>query len=169
MNDHEIYLISLNLNQDISSQKMYSKDKIVECIGNGMYLPSNQKQIKSPLITSDAVSCCPVTITIININEGATKPKKSRANEDKGRSHERKKNGKKGDIVPFWRFPPPPKRVKRGHLLSDYRQKCVNGTRDILMLKARKMTILAIFGHIVVSKVLIWSIFGLYLAILWCQ
>ena len=39
---------------------------------------------------------------------------------------------------------PPPKRVKRGHLLSDYRQKCVNGTRDILMLKARKMTILAI-------------------------
>jgi hypothetical protein len=29
-----------------------------------------------------------------------------------------------------------------------------------LMLKARKMTILAIFGHIVVSKVLIWSIFG---------
>ena len=50
--------------------KMYSKDKIVECIGNGMYLPSNQKQIKSPLITSDAVSCCPVTITIININEG---------------------------------------------------------------------------------------------------
>ena len=41
-----------------------------------------------------------------------------------------KKTGKKG--------------VKRGHLLSDYRQKCVNGTRDILMLKARKMTILAI-------------------------
>ena len=39
---------------------------------------------------------------------------------------------------------PPPKRVKRGHLLSDYRQKGVNGTRDILMLKARKMTILAI-------------------------
>ena len=56
---------------------MYSKDKIVECIGNGMYLPSNQKQIKSPLITSDAVSCCPVTITIININEGASKPKKN--------------------------------------------------------------------------------------------
>ena len=39
---------------------------------------------------------------------------------------------------------PPPKRVKRGHLLSDYRQKGVNGTRDILMLKARKMTVLAI-------------------------
>ena len=39
---------------------------------------------------------------------------------------------------------PPPKRVKSGHLLSDYRQKCVNGTRDILMLKPRKMTILAI-------------------------
>ena len=70
MNDHEIYLISLNLNQDKSSQKKNSKDKIVECIGNGMYLPSNQKQIKSPLITSDAVSCYPVTITIININEG---------------------------------------------------------------------------------------------------
>ena len=49
---------------------MYSKNEIVGCIGNGMYLPSNQKQIKSPLITSDAVSCCPVTITIININEG---------------------------------------------------------------------------------------------------
>ena len=54
-----------------------------------------------------------------------------------------KKNGKKGDMVPFWR-PPLPKRVKRGHLLSDYRQKCVNGTGDILMLKACKMTILAI-------------------------
>ena len=39
---------------------------------------------------------------------------------------------------------PPPKQVKRGHLLSDYRQKFVNGTRNILMLKARKMTILAI-------------------------
>ena len=46
----------------------------------------------------------------------------------KGSSH-LEKNGKKGDIVPFWR-PSPPKRVKRGHLLSDYRQKCVNGTRD---------------------------------------
>ena len=33
--------------------------------------------------------------------------------------------------------------VKRGHFLSDYRQKCVNRTRDILMLKERKMTILA--------------------------
>ena len=31
-----------------------------------------------------------------------------------------KKNGKKGDIVPLWR--PPPKRVKRGHLLSEKRQ-----------------------------------------------
>ena len=40
-----------------------------------------------------------------------------------------KKTVKKGDIVPFWR-PPPPKRVKRGHLLSDYRQKCVNETGD---------------------------------------
>ena len=39
-----------------------------------------------------------------------------------------KKNGKKGDIVPFGQ--PLPKRVKRGHLLSDYRQKCINVTRD---------------------------------------
>ena len=39
---------------------------------------------------------------------------------------------------------PPPKRVKRGHLLSDYRQKCVIATRDILMSKARKVTI---FDH----------------------
>ena len=38
----------------------------------------------------------------------------------------------------------PPKRVKSGHLLSDYRQKCVNATRHILMSKARKMTILTI-------------------------
>ena len=58
-------------------------------------------------------------------------------------SYSTKKTVKKGDIVPFWR-PHPPKRGKRGHLLFDYRQKCVNGTRDILMLKARKMTILAI-------------------------
>ena len=35
-------------------------------------------------------------------------------------------------------------RVKRGHLSSDYRQKCVNATRDILMSKARKITILTI-------------------------
>ena len=34
---------------------------------------------------------------------------------------------------------PPPKRVKSGHLLSDYQQKCVNATRDILMSKARKI------------------------------
>ena len=39
---------------------------------------------------------------------------------------------------------PSPKRVKRGHLSSDYRQKCVNATLDILMSKARKMTILPI-------------------------
>ena len=45
-----------------------------------------------------------------------------------------KKTVKKADIVCFGR-PSPPKRVKSGHLLSDYRQKCVNGTRDILMLK----------------------------------
>ena len=54
-----------------------------------------------------------------------------------------KKNGKKRGHCPLLATPPP-KRIKRGHLLSDYRQKCVNGTRDILMLKARKMTILAI-------------------------
>ena len=47
-----------------------------------------------------------------------------------------KKTVKKADIVCFGQ-PPPPKRVKSGHLLSDYRQKCVNGTRDILMLKLR--------------------------------
>ena len=34
--------------------------------------------------------------------------------------------------------PPLPKRVKSGHLLSDYRQKRVNASRDILMSKARK-------------------------------
>ena len=76
----------------------------------------------------------------------------------KGRSHE-KKSGKKGDMVPFWR-PPPPKWVKRGHLLSDYRQKRVNRTRDILMLKARKMT----------SLVILWcqkSLFGPYLVHIW--
>ena len=31
--------------------------------------------------------------------------------------------------------PPPPKRLKSELLLSDYRQKFVNGTRNILMLK----------------------------------
>ena len=40
-----------------------------------------------------------------------------------------KKNGKKRGHCPLWATPPP-KRVKRGHLLSDYRQKCVNATRD---------------------------------------
>ena len=54
-----------------------------------------------------------------------------------------RKNGKKkGTLSPLG--DPPPKRVKRGHLLSDYRQKCVNATRDMLMSKARKMTILTI-------------------------
>ena len=64
-----------------------------------------------------------------------------------------KKNGKKGDIVPFWR-PPPPKRVKRGHLLSDYRQKCVNGTRDSYCgAKSPFLSDLRlILTHIVVSK-----------------
>ena len=33
-----------------------------------------------------------------------------------------KKNGKKGDIAPF-RRPPPPKWVKRGHLLSEKERK----------------------------------------------
>ena len=69
--------------------------------------------------------------------------KQNKQNKIKG-SYPLKKTVKKGDIVPFWR-PPPPKRVKRGHLSTDYRKKCVNGTRDILMLiKARKMIILAI-------------------------
>ena len=55
-----------------------------------------------------------------------------------------KKKGKNRGHCPLLATPPP-KRVKRGHLSSDYRKKCVNGTRDILMLiKARKMTILAI-------------------------
>ena len=51
-----------------------------------------------------------------------------------------KKNGKKTRHCPLWANPPP-KRVKSGHLSSDYRQKCVNATRDILMTKVRKMTI----------------------------
>ena len=54
-----------------------------------------------------------------------------------------KKNGKKSGQCPLWATPPP-KRVKSGHLLSDYRQKCVNATRDMFMSKARKMTILTI-------------------------
>jgi hypothetical protein len=49
-----------------------------------------------------------------------------------------KKNDEKRGHCPLWATPPP-KRVKRGHLSSDYRQKC-----DILMSKARKMTILTI-------------------------
>ena len=48
-----------------------------------------------------------------------------------------RKTVKKADIVRFGRLPP--KRVKSGHLLSDYRQKCVNATRNILMSKARKI------------------------------
>ena len=68
----------------------------------------------------------------------------------KGSSHF-KKTEKKGEFAPFGRPPPPPKRVKRGHLLSDYRQKCVNGT------------------HIVVSKVHFWVIWDSYWLILWCQ
>ena len=49
-----------------------------------------------------------------------------------------KKTVKKGTLSPLGN--PPPKRVKMGHLLSDYRQKCVNATRDILMSKTRKIT-----------------------------
>ena len=56
----------------------------------------------------------------------------------------KKKNGQKRGHCPLLAAPPPPKRVKRGHLLSDYRQKRVNASRDILMSKARKMTILTI-------------------------
>ena len=75
----------------------------------------------------------------------------------------KKKKVKKGDIVPFWR-PPPPKRVKRGHLLSDYRQKCVNGTRDSYCgVKSPFLSDLRlILTHIVVSKDSYWLI-------LWCQ
>ena len=54
-----------------------------------------------------------------------------------------KKNGRKRGHCPLLATPPP-KRGKRGHLLSDYRQKRVNASRDILMSKARKMTILTI-------------------------
>ena len=46
-------------------------------------------------------------------------------------SSPKKKTTKKGDIVPFGDNGS--KRVKRGHLSSDYRQKCVNATRDMLM------------------------------------
>ena len=44
-------------------------------------------------------------------------------------------------------FGEPPKMAKSGHLSTDYREKCVNGTRDILMLKPRKMTILNLGGN----------------------
>ena len=51
---------------------------------------------------------------------------------------------KKADIE----RPLPPKRFKSGHLLSDYRQKYVNATRNILMSKARKMTILTFYENV---------------------
>ena len=59
---------------------------------------------------------------------------------------------------------PSPKRVKRGHLLSDYRQKCVNGTRDSYCgVKSPFLSDLRlILTHIVVSKDSYWLI-------LWCQ
>ena len=46
-------------------------------------------------------------------------------------SPQAKKTVKKRGHCPLWATPPPPKWVKRGHLLSDYRQKCVNATRDL--------------------------------------
>ena len=49
------------------------KTNFVYMAGNQMNLPPNQKQIKSPLITSDAVSC-PVTITIIKHQWGNNHP-----------------------------------------------------------------------------------------------
>ena len=77
-----------------------------------------------------------------------------RRNMGKGSSHF-KKNGKKRGHCPLFRRPPPPKRVKRGHLLSDYRQKCVNGTRDSYFgVKSPFLSDLRlILTHIVVSKV----------------
>ena len=64
-----------------------------------------------------------------------------------------KKNGKKRGHCPLLATPPP-KRVKRGHLLSDYRQKCVNGTRDSYCgVKSPFLSDLRlILTHIVVSK-----------------
>ena len=74
-----------------------------------------------------------------------------------------KKNGKKRGHCPLLATPPP-KRVKRGHLLSDYRQKCVNGTRDSYCgVKSPFLSDLRlILTHIVVSKDSYWLI-------LWCQ
>merc|ERR1711978_446304 len=74
-----------------------------------------------------------------------------------------KKNGKKRGHCPLLATPPP-KRVKRGHLLSDYRQKCVNGTRDSYCgVKSPFLSDLRlILTHIVVSKVH-------FCLILWCQ
>ena len=71
----------------------------------------------------------------------------------------RKKNGKKRGHCPLWANPPP-KRVKRGHLLSDYRQKCVNGTRaSYCGVKSPFVSDLRlILTHIVVSKDSYWLI-----------
>ena len=49
------------------------KTNFVYMAANQMNLPPNQKQIKSPLITSDAVSC-PVTLTIIKHQWGEEQP-----------------------------------------------------------------------------------------------
>ena len=64
-----------------------------------------------------------------------------------------KKNGKKRGHCPLLATLPP-KRVKRGHLLSDYRQKCVNGTHDSYCgVKSPFLSDLRlILTHIVVSK-----------------
>ena len=51
-----------------------------------------------------------------------------------GKGTFRIKNGKKGTNVPFQRLPHL-KWLKSEHLLSGYRQKGVNGTQDILMLR----------------------------------
>ena len=74
-----------------------------------------------------------------------------------------KKNGKKRGHCPLWAIPPP-KRVKRGHLLSYYRQKCVNGTRDSYcgVKSPFPSDLRLILTHIVVSKDSYWLI-------LWCQ
>ena len=72
--------------------------------------------------------------------------------ETKGRSHFKKTVKKRGHCPLL--ATPPPKRVKRGHLLSDYRQKCVNGTRDSYCgVKSPFLSDLRlILTHIVVSK-----------------
>ena len=52
-----------------------------------------------------------------------------------------KKNGKKGDIVPF-SATPPPKRVKRGHFLSE--KKSINRDKCVFATKQPMFKVLAI-------------------------